>query len=146
MARKGRKSQRTGVRGQGPHGRSGFTEFEMVRKARERRDALRRRGARQTTLAVTVPQTGVSPIRAYVATATALRDAQRKAAMTKAGTLAPGQRPKRRGRVPTLAQLCEEYRKKQEVRRQSMFAKGSAGKGRRNTGPRQRSLLEEMCK
>jgi hypothetical protein len=42
--------------------------------------------------------------------------------------------------------ICGDYRKERKARREAMFAKGSAGKGRRNPGPRQLDWRAEACK
>lgn len=150
MARKrSRKSQRTGVRGKGPDGRSGWTEFDMLRQARERDDRRRRRERDQLLLpVVTRPgKPGINAAREVIAGYTKQRDRQRARAAggvkwTEEGNL----RQQRRSRVPTKEEICAKYRKDERKRREVMFATGSAGKGRRNTGPRQRSLLETLCK
>lgn len=41
--------------------------------------------------------------------------------------------------------ICGEYRRSVDKRRQSMFAKGSAGKGRRNTGKRTPDWRAKYC-
>lgn len=143
-----RKSQRTGVRGQGPDGRSGWTEFEMLRELRERDDRRRSRNRHQLLLPIlTRPgKPGVNAARALVRDVTKQRDLRAAAAVSSTQPSARAVVKVRRARVPTLEELCRQERGRQAQRREVMFAKGSAGKGRRNTGPRQRSLLQELCK
>jgi len=46
----------------------------------------------------------------------------------------------------TLEALCAGYKRDQEKRRATMFAKGSAGKGSRNPGPRTQDWRARICK
>lgn len=42
--------------------------------------------------------------------------------------------------------LCRDYHRERKARRETMFAKGSAGKARRNTGPRKKDWRSEVCR
>lgn len=42
--------------------------------------------------------------------------------------------------------ICRDYKAQTKQRRATMFASGSAGKGRRNPGPKQRDWRAEVCK
>lgn len=60
----------------------------------------------------------------------------------------PSTRAKRRDITKTGLReaLCAEYKKAKSARRETMFATGSAGKGRRNPGPRKPDWRREYCR
>lgn len=76
---------------------------------------------------------GGSPLRGVTVTALATPKARRKAARSM------------RMREAAREAICNDYRREREARRGAMFANGSAGKGRRNKGPRQLDWRAEFC-
>lgn len=56
----------------------------------------------------------------------------------------------KRGKLDTARALrdaiCADYQRDRSTRRETMFANGSAGKGRRNPGNRKRDWRAEYCK
>jgi hypothetical protein len=42
--------------------------------------------------------------------------------------------------------ICDDYKRSRQQRRQTMFATGGAGKGKRNPGPRQADWRKEFCR